>query len=72
MQELDLLSGFSLPEVEKSHQPFVDVAQALLFCELLGKKEEETHVRAFPHKKSKRRDQLKARSGKILPMISTN
>ena len=52
--------------VEKSNQLPIDAAQALLFCDLLGKKDEETHIRAFPHKKSKRRDELKARSEKIL------
>lgn len=52
--------------VEKLNQPSVDAAQALFFCDLLGKDECETHVRAFPHKKSKRRAQIGVRSGLIL------
>ena len=52
--------------VEQSNQPPIDAAQALLFCDLLGKKEEETHVRAFPHKKSKKQWKHRAMSGKIL------
>ena len=51
---------------DKQNQPSVDAAQALLWCDLLGKKEEETHVRAFPHKKSKKQWKHRAISGKIL------
>ena len=51
---------------DKQNQPSVDAAQALLWCDLLGKKEEETHVRAFPHKKSRRRKQLGVKSRLIL------
>ena len=47
---------------DKQNQPSVDAAQALLWCDLLGKKEEETHVRAFPNKKSKK-------SGNVEPYL---
>ena len=51
---------------DKQNQPSVDAAQALLWCDLLGKKEEETHVRALPNKKSKKQWKCRAISGKIL------
>ena len=62
----DLLALFESTGVEKSNQPPIDAAQALFWCDLLGKDESETHVRAFPHKKSKHRSQLGARSGLVL------
>ena len=63
---IDFLSSFRNLGVETSNQPPVDAAQALLFCDLLGKDECETHVRAFPHKKSKKRSQIGVRSGLVL------
>lgn len=62
----NLLASFGSLGVEKSNQLPIDAAQALLWCDLLGKDESETHVRAFPHKKSKRRSQLGVRSGLVL------
>ena len=63
---IDLLALMESAEGDKHNQLSADAAQALLWCDLLGKDERETHVRAFPHKKSKKRDRIGVRSGLIL------